>query len=418
MTARSDTEVSGEEAVEAFHSALREDDAESLYERAPCGYLSTAPDGTIVKANQTFLTLTGYQRDDLIQRRRFADLLSPGGRIYHETHYAPMLQMQGSARGIALEIVRADGRRLPVLVNSVLDRHADGAPVVIRTAVFDATERREYERELLRAKRQAEDSEARARALAQTLQQTLIPPAVPEIPGLEIAATYRPAGDGSEVGGDFYDIFEIGAGEWVVAIGDVCGKGVEAAVITALARYTLRAAAVRFALPSQALDTLHEVLLRQDTDRFCTAAMLRLCNAGDRWTATVSVGGHPLPLLVRAGGPPVTIGRSGSLLGVLTDTQFHDTEVALEPGDAVVLYTDGVTEGRSGAGFYGDHRLAEAVAGNVGSATALAEGIAHDVLRFQSDDPKDDVAVVALRVPIGPRGSLGVVPDSPGGIET
>ncbi len=420
-------EKSGTEALEGFQSALLEDDAESLYERAPCGYLSTAPDGTIVKANQTFLTLTGYQRGDLLRRRTFAELLSPGGRIYHETHYAPMLQLQGTARGIALEIVRADGRRLPVLVNSILDRDAGGAPVVIRTAVFDATERREYERELLRAKRQAEASEERARALAQTLQQTLIPPAVPEIPELELAAAYRPAGDGTEVGGDFYDIFEIGAGDWVVAIGDVCGKGVEAAVITALARYTLRAAAVRFPLPSQALDTLNEVLLRQDTDRFCTAALLRLCQNDGAWTATVSVGGHPLPLLSRNGGQPETIGRPGSLLGVLSDTDFYDTEVPLQPGDAVVLYTDGVTEGRAGADFYEDDRLAAAVVTNAGSANALAEGIAHDVLRFQSNDPNDDVAVVALRVPpaarpsgpvTDPRGSLGVVPDSPGEART
>lgn len=395
--------MSGEEALEAFHSALLEDDAESLYDRAPCGYLSTAPDGTIVKVNETFLTLTGYQRETLVLRRRFADLLSPGGRIYHETHYAPMLQMQGTARGIALEIVRADGHRLPVLVNSILDRDPGGAPVVIRIAVFDATERREYERELLRAKRQAEDSESRARALAQTLQQTLIPPAVPEVPGLEVAAAYRPAGDGTEVGGDFFDIFEISEGDWVVAIGDVCGKGVDAAIITALARYTLRAAAVRSALPSQALDTLNEVLLRQDTDRFCTAALLHLCHKDGHWTATVSVGGHPLPLLVRAGDHPVTVGRPGSLLGVVPDTHFHDTEIELAPGDAVVLYTDGVTEGRSGRNFYGEDRLVATVAANAGSAIALAESVVQEVLAFQAHDPKDDVALVAVRVPT-PRG--------------
>jgi sigma-B regulation protein RsbU (phosphoserine phosphatase) len=357
--------------------------------------------------------LTGYERTDLLGRRTFAELLSPGGRIYHETHYAPMLQMQGTARGIALEIVRADGTRLPALVNSVLERDAAGAPAVIRTAVFDATERRAYERELLGAMHRAEESEARARTLAQTLQQTLIPPALPEVPGLDVAAVYRPAGDGTEVGGDFYDIFQIGAGDWVVAIGDVCGKGVEAAVITALARYTLRAAAVRQDLPSQALDTLNEVMLRQDTDRFCTAALVRMRGDDGGWTATVSVGGHPLPLLARDGDSPVAIGRPGSLVGVLTDPDFDDTTVLLAPGDAVVLYTDGVTEGRSGKDFYGERRLRAVIATHAGSATELVEGIAADVLRYQSDDPTDDVAVVAVRVPAMPRGSLGVVPDSP-----
>jgi sigma-B regulation protein RsbU (phosphoserine phosphatase) len=411
--------VSGEQAFEAFYGALLEDDAESLYERAPCGYLSTTPDGTIVKVNQTFLTLTAYERADLVGQRTFAELLSPGGRIYHETHYAPMLQMQGMARAIALEIVCADGHRLPVLVNSVLDRDASGAPAVIRTAVFDATERREYERELLRAKRRAEESELRARALAQTLQQTLIPPAVPEVPGLDLAGAYRPAGDGAEVGGDFYDIFEIGPGDWVVAIGDICGKGVEAAVITALARYTLRAAAVRSALPSQALDTLNEVLLRQGTDRFCTAALLRLRDDGGSWIATVGVGGHPLPVLARVGEVPGTVGRPGSLLGLLPDPELHDTELVLQPGDGIVLYTDGVTEGRSGRDFYGDRRLGAVIAANHRmSATDLVDAIVGDVLEYQSNDPRDDVAVVAVRVPVNPRGSLGVVPDSPEDLET
>ena len=155
-------DVSSGEAVEAFTAALLDDDPTALYERAPCGYLSSTPDGTIVKVNQTFLTLTGYQRSDLVGRRTFAELLSPGGRIYHETHYAPMLRMHGTAREIALDIVRADGDRLPVLVNAVLERDVDGAPVVVRTAVFDATDRRRYEQELLLAKERAEASEARA----------------------------------------------------------------------------------------------------------------------------------------------------------------------------------------------------------------------------------------------------------------
>src|SRR4051794_37849933 len=110
----------GSEAFEAFYEALLDDDAEQLYDRAPCGYLSTAPDGTIIKTNQTFLTLTGYDRGQLIGQVRFAQLLSAGGRIYHETHYAPMLRMHGQTHEVALDIVRADGSRLPVLVNSVL----------------------------------------------------------------------------------------------------------------------------------------------------------------------------------------------------------------------------------------------------------------------------------------------------------
>jgi sigma-B regulation protein RsbU (phosphoserine phosphatase) len=391
--------VRGGEALEAFYDALLHDDAAKLYDQAPCGYLSATPDGLIIKVNQTFLALTGYARDDLIGRLTFAQLLTAGGRIYHETHYAPMLQMQGSARAIALDVVRADGSRLPMLVNSVLERDAFGAPVVIRTALFDATERRAYERELLRSKQQAEASEARATLLARTLQQTLIPPAPPHIPLLELDAAYRPAGSGQEVGGDFYDIFQIGDGDWVVAIGDVRGKGVGAAVVTALARHTIRAATVSHPQPSQALTILNEVMLRQDDDRFATVGLLRLRHRGGRWTVTVASGGHPLPYLIGRDGTATVLGRPGSLLGVLTDPAFHDITVALRPGQSLVLYTDGITEGRRGTEFFGENRLEAALSRHSGSAASLTQGVLTEVLDFQAGDPRDDIAMVAVCVP-------------------
>jgi phosphoserine phosphatase RsbU/P len=391
---------SGSEALEAFCEALLDDDAEQLYDRAPCGYLSTAPDGMIIKVNQTFLTLTGYDRGQLVGRLRFVQLLSGGGRIYYETHFAPMLSMQSHAHEIAFDLVRADGSRLPVLVNAVLERDSHGAPMVIRTAVFDARLRREYERELLRAKQRAEESEARATALARTLQQTLIPPAPPTIPDLDVAAVYRPAGDGSEVGGDFYDIFQIGTGDWVVAVGDVCGKGVEAAVVTALARYTLRAATVEHAEPSAALATLNDVLLHHDTNRFCTVALLRLRHAGGEWTGTISCAGHPLPLLRQPNGILHTAGEPGLLLGIQEAPYLHDVQLRLLPGDTLVLYTDGITEARRGKAFYGEERLADAVARCFDSVEALTSTILSEVLEFQTDRPRDDIVVVAIRVPV------------------
>ena len=147
--------------------ATFDETAEDLYENAPCGYLSAAPDGTIVRVNGTFLRWTGYRAGELVGVKRFQDLLTVGGRIYHETHYAPLLRMQGSVREIALEIVGADGGRLPVLVNSVLLFDADGAPQVVRTTVFDATERKLYERELLAAR----DRERVARERIERLQR-------------------------------------------------------------------------------------------------------------------------------------------------------------------------------------------------------------------------------------------------------
>ena len=154
---------------------------EDLYENAPCGYLSTLPDGTIAKVNQTFLNWTGYEREDLVGRRRFQDLLPVGGRIYHETHYVPLLRMQGKVREIALEVVCADDRRLPVLFNSDLKRDADGEPTLIRTTVFDATDRREYERELLLARdreRAARERTERLARITAVLAAALDPPQI------------------------------------------------------------------------------------------------------------------------------------------------------------------------------------------------------------------------------------------------
>jgi len=151
----------------AAPGGVPEDNAEDLYEHAPCGYLSTLPRGEIVKVNATFLRWTGYTREDLVGRRRFQDLLTGGGRIYHETHYAPLLRMQDEVHEIALEVVCASGERLPVLVNSVLKRDAEGRPLLIRTSVFNAVERRRYERELLLAR----DAERGARERIARLQR-------------------------------------------------------------------------------------------------------------------------------------------------------------------------------------------------------------------------------------------------------
>lgn len=146
---------------ELAQDGLLDEDVEELYEHAPAGYFSTLLDGTIVKANATLLSWLRYERDELVGRRRLHDLLPPGARIYYETHYAPLLQMQGTVSEIALELVRSDQGRLPVLLNSTLVRDHDGQPRVIRTTAIDASDRRRYERELLRARA---DAESRARA--------------------------------------------------------------------------------------------------------------------------------------------------------------------------------------------------------------------------------------------------------------
>lgn len=147
--------------------SLLAESAEELYENAPCGYFSTLPDGTFARVNQTFLTWTGYSREALIGRKRFQDLLTLAGKIYHETHYAPLLRMQGVVNEVALDLVGQHGQTLPVLLNTVQKRDSLGQPLLNRTTLFNATERRHYERELLQERRKAEQAaEAKARLLA------------------------------------------------------------------------------------------------------------------------------------------------------------------------------------------------------------------------------------------------------------
>jgi PAS domain S-box-containing protein len=194
---------------------LTRDSPEELFENAPCGYLTTTLDGTIVQVNRTLQTLTGHPRDALVGRR-FQELLTVGGRIYYETHYAPLLQMQGWVREIAVDLVGADGTKLPALVNSVLQRDEDGEPRSIRTVVFEATDRRRYEQELLRAR-------DREHAVAAELQRGLLSGGLPDDPALDLAVSYRPAVTGLEVGGDWYDVFWLGERRVGVVVGDRSG---------------------------------------------------------------------------------------------------------------------------------------------------------------------------------------------------
>jgi PAS domain S-box-containing protein len=153
---------------------LLEESLEVLYEDAPCGYLSTTLDGLIVKVNRTFLSWTGYGREEIVDARRLWELFPAGDRIFYQTHYAPLLAMQGAVREIALELVRADGSLLPVIVNASVQRDAEGRPRLVRTTVIDASERREYERELVRARALAESRSRGSLAMAHVTEGVLL----------------------------------------------------------------------------------------------------------------------------------------------------------------------------------------------------------------------------------------------------
>jgi PAS domain S-box-containing protein len=159
---------------------LLEDDPADLYENAPCGYLSTLPDGTIVKVNRTFCAWTGLTPEQLL-RTKLRDLLSVGGQVFHDTHLAPLLRMQGAVREVALDVVRVDGSLLPCLVNAVEVRDGEGTPLMVRATLFEATARRRYEREILTAHRAAEESRARARTLQQVVIELAVATSVADV---------------------------------------------------------------------------------------------------------------------------------------------------------------------------------------------------------------------------------------------
>jgi GAF domain-containing protein len=241
--------------------------------------------------------------------------------------------------------------------------------------------------------------------IARTLQESLLPPELPQPPGLEVAARFRAAGEGYEVGGDFYDVFDTGSSRWAAVIGDVCGKGPEAAAITALARYTLRATAMTQDVPSRILATLNEAMLRQRDDRrFSTVLYACLDRGGhDRGTCLrFSSGGHPLPLILRAGGDAIEVGTPGTLLGIVADPDLTDEEIDLQPGDAVVLYTDGVTDAAAPEHVHEPHELAEALRGR---RFESADSIAQRLMELALDSgnggavPRDDIAILVIKVP-------------------
>jgi sigma-B regulation protein RsbU (phosphoserine phosphatase) len=240
--------------------------------------------------------------------------------------------------------------------------------------------------------------------LAQTLQESLLPPRLPIIPGLQVAARYVAGGTGAEVLGDFYDVFPSVRGSWGMVVGDVCGKGVPAAKSTALARYTLRAEAHRETRPRLILSALNQALLEWLTDdpRFLTAiyATVRPTAAGA--TVRICSGGHPLALLHRADGRVQTFGQPGTLLGILHHPDLYDSRALLRPGDSLVLFTDGVTEarGHTDHDLFGEDRLRDVIAG-LGdmSAARIADTIQQAALAFSGGASSDDTVALVLKVP-------------------
>lgn len=236
-------------------------------------------------------------------------------------------------------------------------------------------------------------------AINRALQQSLIPDTLPSLDGVEVGAVYMPAGEGSQVGGDFYDAWKLEDGAFGVAIGDVQGKGPRAAALTSLARHTMRAAALHASSPADVLRLLNDAAIRSDFKQFCTAVYLTMTPAADGFTTTVAVAGHMPGIVRRATGMIEQAGRPGTLLGMYEDVKITDHTLHLYPGDALLLFTDGVTERRGGAGQFGEGRLRSVFsAASDQEAAAIARSVADAVDAFSSSPAQDDIAILVIRI--------------------
>ena len=363
-----------------------------LFESAPCGYVLIGDDGVVLRANAEFRRLVGRSDHELVGTTTWESLLSTGGRIYAETHLHPMLQHDGWVREVALDLVRPDRTRVPVLFNADT---MTGEGLAFRAVVVETRERHRYEQDLLVATQRAERTSREAHALANALQQTLIPPAPPEIPFLQVAAAYRPAGDGSIVGGDFYDVFQVGADDWWVVLGDVSGKGIRAATVTSFVRYTVRALAFDHPDPADLLHHLDRAMHLDGTDHYCTVVLARLNRIESGWTVCLALAGHPPALVRGADGAVTELGVVGTPVGLIEQPRFTTVHHDLQD-ESITFYTDGVTEAGGRDDLFGETRLRELLRELPHDPAVIAEQIAHEAVRHQGGTAVDDIAVVSF----------------------
>jgi PAS domain S-box-containing protein len=237
--------------------------------------------------------------------------------------------------------------------------------------------------------------------IARALQSALLPASLPEIAGVDVEALYSPAGELNDVGGDFYDVFPYGAAGWMLVIGDVCGKGASAAAVTALARHTLRAAAMSDHSPAGMLAMLHEALRVQPLGRdLCTVCLVALAPTGDHAALTIALAGHLPPLLVDPDGTVTRLGSHGTLLGVFDPVELSETEACLKPGQTLILYTDGIVEAGQGQRSLGEQGLTELCSGSAELPLgALLERMQQAASERADGRLRDDIALMAVRLP-------------------
>jgi len=343
----------------------------------------------LIATNQP-LIVEDVARDPLIRDLAMAERWSMGALAGHPVH-GPGGEVLGGLW--VMDSAPRAWSETEVLVLSTLAQ-AISAEIALR----DALSRANRHVSLLQAAGKVSSE------LAQTLQRSLLPPLIPKMPGIDAAASFIPAAGGVIVTGDFYDLFPTGGSRWCAVLGDVSGHGVSAAQITALARYTIRADALNTLSPSRVLEQLNQALLAQriPDERFLTAACAILRPEEDAFTGLLTTAGHPSVLLRRADGSVESRWTSGTLLGLFEDADLGQDRFTLRPGDALVMYSDGVTEAHipDDWDLFGEGRLIKLLSESAHlDAEALVKRISDAALHHSRGHMIDDMAILALRVP-------------------
>lgn len=385
--------------------AIRESEARhrAILESALDCVVSIDAGGRIIEFNPAAQETFGYPRDQVLGQPMVELLVPPHLRDDHIRAFSRYLETgipNVMGRRIELEGLRSNGTVFPIELT--VTRVALSGPPVFTAYLRDISVQRRAGREREALFRREQQARTDAEAAYATLQRSLLPPQLPEIPGVELAARYRAAGPGNLVGGDFYDVFQTAPGEWGLIIGDVCGRGAAAASLTALTRYTARAAAMQERNASAVLRLLNDAVLREEgRGTFCTAVFARLRAGAQGCTFQLSVGGHPPPMVLRADGVVQADVDTGTLLGALPDPPLSDDQIRLGPGDMLLMYTDGVIEQRTTDGLLGIDRLAKMLQDCRGLdvASALAR-LDRSIDRARVGPRRDDAAMLAARVPL------------------
>lgn len=369
--------------------------AEAIFSAALDAVVVMDSTGCVVEWNPAAESVFGWEKSEVVGKRVSELIVPPRFRAQHEAGLARYLSSgEGRMlhRRVELDAVRRDGSSFPIeLAISAVD--VPGEPPAFTGFIRDITNRKSDEAALVA-------SRERFAQIARTLQRSLLPAELPSLEGLDLASVYHPSRAWSEVGGDFYDVFPIDRHEAMVMLGDVCGKGAEAAALTSIARYTVRAVASHIRHPAPILRRVNAALNDHDIgERFCSMVAARVTPIVRGVRLTVCCAGHAAPVVVRADGNVERVGVSGDLLGLFDEVKLFEETVQLTAGDTIVFFTDGVTEATHGDEQFGEERAEAAlVAARAGSASDMVKRLLDAALEFGGEDSRDDIAILGLQV--------------------